>query len=183
MQQAAPSITHCTFDRTNWGVYLNGVSNPSLDSCLFRNLTYAPMQTSLVSYPKSTLSDSISGTTYRGIGVLNNETFVQDTTISKKNFAGYKNIPYLFQNYTIATNAVLTVEPGVIVKFFPGTGMTVNKGLMAVGGSTPDRYDYLHGFARRLLWRRLKCRQHSFVAYHIYLSTRLASRLERDYIH
>ena len=144
LQQAAPSITHCTFDRTNWGVYLNGVSNPSLDSCLFRNLTYAPMQISLVSYPKSTLSDSISGTTYRGIGVLNNETLVQDTTLSKKNFAGYKNIPYLFQNYTIATNAILTVEPGVIVKFFPGTGMTVNKGLIAVGGSTPDRYDYLH---------------------------------------
>ena len=138
LQQASPSITHCTFDKTNWGVYLNGVSNPSLDSCLFRNLTYASMQTSLDSYPKSTLSDSISGTTYRGIGVLNNETLVQDVTLSKKNFAGYNNIPYLFQNYTIATNAVLTVAPGVILKFFPGTGITVNKGLIAVGGSTPD---------------------------------------------
>ncbi|HEY9166525.1 MAG TPA: right-handed parallel beta-helix repeat-containing protein [Candidatus Kryptonia bacterium] len=138
LQQASPSITHCTFDKTNWGVYLNGVSNPSLDSCLFRNLTYAPMQTSLVSYPRSTLSDSISGTTYRGIGVLSGETLVQDVTLSKKNFAGYNNIPYLFQNYTIATNAVLTFAPGVILKFFPGTGITVNKGLMAVGGSTPD---------------------------------------------
>ncbi len=138
LQSASPSITHCTFDRTNWGVYLNGVSTPALDSCLFRNLSYAPMQTSLVSYPKSTLSDSISGTTYRGIGVLSNETLVQDVTLSKKNFAGYNNIPYLFQNYTIATNAVLTVAPGVIVKFFPGTGMSVNKGLIAVGGPTPD---------------------------------------------
>lgn len=138
LQQASPSITRCIFDKDNWGVYLNGVSNPSLDSCQFRNLSYAPMQTSLVSYPRSTLSDSISGTTYKGIGVLANETLVQDVTLSKKNFAGYNNIPYLFQNYTIATNAVLTVAPGVIIKFFPGTGMTVNKGLVAVGGPTPD---------------------------------------------
>ncbi len=138
LQQAAPTIVHCTFDRTNWGVYLTGVSTPALDSCLFRNLTYAPMQTSLVSYPRSTVSDSISGTTYKAIGVLANETLVQDVTLSKKNFAGYNNIPYLFQNYTIASNATLTIAPGVIVKFFPGTGMTVNKGLMAVGGPGPD---------------------------------------------
>jgi Cohesin domain/FlgD Ig-like domain/Dockerin type I domain len=96
------------------------------------------MQTSLVSYPRSTLSDSISGTTYRGIGVLANETLVQDTTLSKKDFAGFKNVPYLFQNYTIASNATLTVKPGVVLKFFPLTGLTVNKGLMAIGGSTPD---------------------------------------------
>lgn len=138
LQQASPSITHCTFDKTNWGVYLNGVSNPVLDSCLFRNLTDAPMQTSLVSYPRSTLSDSISGTTFKGIGVLANETLSQDVTLPKRNFAGFNNIPYLFQNYTIASNAVLTIAPGVILKFFPETGIAVNKGLIATGGSTPD---------------------------------------------
>jgi len=138
LQQASPRITHCVFDRTNWGVYLNGVSNPSLDSCWFRNLTYAPLQTSLVSYPRSTLSDSISGTTFRGIGVLHDETLSQDITLPKRSFAGFNNIPYLFQNYTIASNAVLTVAPGVILKFFPGTGIAVNKGLNAIGGSTAD---------------------------------------------
>ncbi len=138
LQQSSPTITGCTFDRTNWGVYLNGVSSPTLDSCLFRNLTFAPMQTSLVSYPKSTLNDSISGTTYKGIGVLAGETLSQDVTLIKKNFGGIKNIPYIFQNYTVASNAVLTIAPGVIVKFFPGTSLTVNKGLMAVGGSTTD---------------------------------------------
>ncbi|MDE3057711.1 MAG: right-handed parallel beta-helix repeat-containing protein [Bacteroidota bacterium] len=138
LQQASPTITHCTFDKTNWGVYLKGVSTPSLDSCMFRNLTYAPMQTSAISYPRSTLNDSISGTTYKGIGILNYETLAQDVTLPKRNFAGFNNIPYLFQNYTVASNATLTIAPGVILKFFPGTGMNVSKGLMAVGGATLD---------------------------------------------
>ncbi|OYV87592.1 MAG: hypothetical protein B7Z63_02125, partial [Ignavibacteriae bacterium 37-53-5] len=137
LQQAGPNINNCTFDHTNWGLYLNGVSNPAVDSCLFRDLTYAPFQTSLVSYPKSTLADSISGTTYRAIGVIS-ETLVQDVTLPKRNFAGKTNIPYVFKNYTVASNATLTVAPGVILKFFNGAGLTVNKGLNAVGGFTAD---------------------------------------------
>ena len=137
LQQAAPAINNCTFDSDNWGVYLNGVSTPALDSCLFSNLSFAPIQTSLVSYPRSTLSNSISGTTLRAIGVMN-ETLVQDVTLQKRDFAGIHRIPYLFNNYTIASNAVLTIAPGVILKFFPSTGITVNKGLIAVGGSTVD---------------------------------------------
>ncbi len=80
----------------------------------------------------------MSGTTYKGIGVLYNETLSQDVTLVKRDFAGHKNVPYFFQNYTVNTNAVLTIAPGVVLKFFPGTGLTVNKGLLAVGGSTPD---------------------------------------------
>ena len=137
LQQAGPNVNNCTFDHTNWGLYLNGVSSPALDSCLFRNLTYAPFQTSLVSYPRSTLADSITGSTYRAIGVIS-ETLVQDVTLSKRNFAGNTNIPYVFSNYTVASNAVLTVAPGVVVKFFSNCGITVNKGLLAVGGSTTD---------------------------------------------
>ncbi len=137
LQQAGPNVNNCTFDHTNWGLFLNGVSNPALDSCLFRDLTYGPFETSLVSYPRSTLADSITGTTYRAIGVIS-ETLVQDVTLPKRNFAGRTNIPYVFANYTVASNAVLTVAPGVVLKFFPGNGMTVNKGLIAVGGPTPD---------------------------------------------
>lgn len=137
LQQAAPVINNCTFDHDNWGVYLNGVSSPALDSCLFSNLTYAPFMTSLVSYPRSTLLNSISGTTLRAIGVLN-ETLVQDVTLQKRDFAGIHNIPYFFNNYTVASNAVLTIAPGVILKFAPGAALTVNKGLIALGGSTID---------------------------------------------
>jgi parallel beta-helix repeat protein len=136
--QASPKILDCTFSRDNWGVYLTGVSKPAIDSCLFSNLTYAPMRISLVSYPVSTSGDSISGTTFKGIGVLDGETLVQNVTLAEKTFAGIKNIPYLFANYTVQNNSILTINPGVILKFFPGTGMTINKGLMAVGNSQAD---------------------------------------------
>jgi len=136
-QQAAPAITHCTFDRDNWGVYLNSVSTPAIDSCLFRNLVFAPMQISLVSYPRSAQSDSICGSTYKAIGVMT-ETLSSDVTLAKKNFGGIHNIPYFFSNYTVGSNAVLTIEPGVILKFTPYSGITINKGLIAVGGSTAD---------------------------------------------
>lgn len=137
LQQAAPVINNCTFDHDNWGVYLSGVSTPALDSCSFSNLTFAPFQTSLVSYPRSTLSNSISGTTYKAIGVMN-ETLAQDVTLQNRDFGGIHHIPYFFNNYTIASNAILTIAPGVVLKFAPLTGITVNKGLIAAGGSTVD---------------------------------------------
>jgi hypothetical protein len=96
------------------------------------------MRISLVSYPSSTNGDVISGSTYKAIGVLDNETLVQDVTLTKKNFGGVNNIPYVFSNYTVANNSVLTISPGLILKFFPATGMTVRKGLVAEGKSHPD---------------------------------------------
>ncbi len=138
LTQASPRITNTIFDNDNWGIYLTGVSNPSIDSCLFNNLTYTPIRISLVSYPSSTVADSISGTTYKAIGVIDYETLVQDVTLTKKSFAGINNIPYLFAHYTVANNSILTLSPGLIIKFFPGCGLDINKGLMAIGGSSPD---------------------------------------------
>lgn len=137
LQQASPAIFGCHFDHDNWGVELNGVSNPAVDGCVFNNLSYAPLHTSLVSYPRSTDNDHIAGTTFRGIGVLD-ETLVQDVILPRRSFAGITNIPYVFGNYAIGTGAILTVEPGVILKFATGTKLTVNKGLIAEGGATPD---------------------------------------------
>lgn len=136
--QASPKILDCLFNSDNWGVYLTGVSNPSIDSCTFNNLVLAPMRISLVSYPSSTSGDVISGTTFKGIGVLEGETLVQDVTLTRKSFAGINNIPYIFGNYTVANNSVLTINPGLIIKFFPTTSLTIRKGLIAEGTSNPD---------------------------------------------
>ncbi|MBI4429925.1 MAG: right-handed parallel beta-helix repeat-containing protein, partial [Ignavibacteriales bacterium] len=135
--QASPKISNCIFDKTDWGVRLNGVSQPTLDSCTFNNLTYAPIRTSLVSYPRSSEGNNIAGTTYRAIGVLE-ETLVQDVTLPRRSFAGVNNIPYLFGDYTIGTSAVLTISPGVVMKFFSDKRMIIRKGLIAEGGSTRD---------------------------------------------
>lgn len=138
LDQASPIINNTTFSLNEWGFYLTGVSKPEVTNCSFEDLKYTPLRTSLVSYPASTSGNTISGSTYRAIGVLDGETLVQEITLPKRNFAGITNIPYLFGNYEIASNAVLTIEPGVVLKFFDNKRLTVRKGLQALGGSSAD---------------------------------------------
>ncbi|HEY5592573.1 MAG TPA: right-handed parallel beta-helix repeat-containing protein [Paludibacter sp.] len=136
--QSSPSIQNCIFKNCNWGVVLNGVSNPAIDNNKFDNLTYTPICISLVSYPSSSLGNTLSGTTYKAIGVLSEE-LVQDATLEKKNFAGIENIPYYFSgNYTIGTSVTLTMKPGIVCKFADWAKLDVKRGLLALGGATPD---------------------------------------------
>lgn len=138
LQQASPKIKHALFEHTNWGIILNGVSHPAVDTNTFHNLTYAPLQISLVSYPSSTQENVVSGSTYRAIGVLDEE-LVQDVTLSQKTFAGVENIPYYFAgDYTIGTSVVLTLDPGVVLKFNDYSELKVFRGLIAEGGATAD---------------------------------------------
>jgi parallel beta-helix repeat protein len=100
------------------------------------------MQISLVAYPASTKDNIISGTTYKVIKVRD-EILTQDITLPKRNFGGKNNIPYYFEKYEIGTSASLEINPGVICKFgeqywWNESGLYVNRGLKAIGGSTPD---------------------------------------------
>jgi parallel beta-helix repeat protein len=140
---ASPSIKNVRFENLYLGVDMNGVSAPKIDSCVFNNLQYSPMQISLVSYPVSTVGNVISGTTYKVIKVRD-EVLTKDITLPKRNFGGKNNIPYFFHNYQIGTSATLTISPGVICKFQKQnywditSGIGISRGLIALGGSTPD---------------------------------------------
>ncbi|WP_430812481.1 MULTISPECIES: right-handed parallel beta-helix repeat-containing protein [unclassified Carboxylicivirga] len=139
MQQAAPDISATLFENCTWGVELRGVSTPALTHSTFNDLTYAPMVISLVSFPRDTVNNVISGTTYKAIGILANEELVQDVTLRKNNFAGVRNIPYYFSgDYSIGTSVNLSIDPGVICKFHQGARLTVKRGLIAEGGATAD---------------------------------------------
>lgn len=147
LNSASPIIDSCTFQTSRSGVYLTGVSQPILNNCKFDNLLWGyysgnfysgyPIQTSILSFPASILNNTISGSyTLKGIGIIN-ETLSQDITLSKRNFGGINNIPYIFEGFTIGSGATLTIAPGVVCKFISGQ-LTVNKGLIAEGGSTAD---------------------------------------------
>jgi len=139
MEQAAPEINSSLFEQCDWGVELRGVSTPAITNNTFNDLNYAPMVISLVSFPRDTVNNAISGSTYKAIGVLANEELVQDVTLKKNNFAGVRNIPYYFSgNYSIGTSVNLTINPGVVCKFNRGARLTVKRGLIADGGATPD---------------------------------------------
>ncbi|MDI6804891.1 MAG: right-handed parallel beta-helix repeat-containing protein [Bacteroidota bacterium] len=137
INQASPILSNVHFDKNNGGIYMSGVSQPVVDSCVFHNLTYSPLISSLVSYPSSTIGNSISGSTWRGVRIID-ETLSQNLTLPIRTFGGVKNIPYIFGSYTVGSGAVLTIEPGVILKFVQNGSMVVRKGLIAEGGSTSD---------------------------------------------
>jgi len=137
LNNASPTIKNCAFENSGQiGISLVGNSAPAIDNCAFNNIAY-PFNTSLLTYPKSTTGNTISGTTGRGIRV-NDETLTQDATLAKREFGGIGNIPYIFRNYTVGTGAKLTINPGVICKFNDYGYLDVRNGLMAVGGSTVD---------------------------------------------
>ena len=137
LNSASPTVNNTLFEYQTYGLELNGVSAPVIKDCHFKDLTKTPIRASILSYPSVTENNTISGTTHRGIEIIN-ETLSQDFTLTKRNFAGINNIPYLFNNFTVGTGAVLTISPGVICKFYSGGSITVNKGLLALGGATSD---------------------------------------------
>lgn len=134
---ASPKILNTTFRNIAFeGITLAGSSTPTINNCTFDNITF-PFRTSLVTYPAETTGNTITGNTGRAVRVVN-ETLTQNATLVKRDFGGITNIPYVFQNYTVGTAAVLTIKPGVVCKFMSDGYINVYNGLIAKGGSTTD---------------------------------------------
>ncbi len=134
---ASPKILNTIFRNVAFeGVSLAGSSAPTINNCTFDNVTF-PFRTSLVTYPAETTGNTITGSTGRAVRVTN-ETLTQNATLLKRTFGGIPNIPYLFQNYTVGTGAILTIKPGVVCKFMSDGYINVQNGLIAKGGGTTD---------------------------------------------
>ena len=134
---ASPKILNTTFQNIAFeGITLAGSSAPTINNCTFNNVTF-PFRTSLVTYPAETTGNTISGTTGRAVRIVN-ETLTQNATLLKREFGGITNVPYVFQNYTVGTGAILTIKPGVVCKFMSDGYINVQNGLIAKGGGTTD---------------------------------------------
>ncbi len=138
LTNASPRILNTTFQNFPFsGISLAGSSKPLINGNTFNNNIAFPFTTSLVTYPAETTGNTISGTTGRAIRVTD-ETLTQDVTLIKRNFAGFTNIPYVFQNYTVGTGAKLILSPGLVCKFGKDGYLNIQNGLMAKGGGTQD---------------------------------------------
>jgi hypothetical protein len=135
LSSASPTISNCAFYKNTIGIRNSGVCAPNITNNLFDDLTYAPIEVSLVSFPVVTSGNSLSGSTYKGIAV-NSETLTQNVTLPKRSFAGIANAPYIFPSYTIGTGVTLSFDPGVICKFNSNATLIVNNGIVAEGLST-----------------------------------------------
>ncbi len=127
---ASPIIRNVSFTNFDRGVRMSSIGTaPVIENCSFEDVTY-PLETSLLCFPASLDGNVFSGTSYRGIKIIN-ETLNQDATLLSRPFGEMTNAPYIFENYTV--NADLTINPGVRCKFLDNTGMTINRSLKAIG--------------------------------------------------
>ncbi len=138
LKSASPTISNSLFSNANYGITMNGVSEPVITGNTFHDLNYSPFTISLVAYPSLTENNLISGKTWKMISVNNNETLTQDVELPRRDFGGVANIPYNFYYYTVGTGAVLTIDPGVVIKFRDYGSITVQKGLIAKGKEGAD---------------------------------------------
>lgn len=137
LTNASPTIQNSKFQNISYSAILvQGTSQPKINSNTFHNVLF-PFETSLATYPGQTTGNVLTGSTARAIRV-SNETLNLDATISKRDFAGITNIPYVLQNYTVGTSAKLTINPGVILKFMSYGYINVQNGLLAIGGAEKE---------------------------------------------
>ncbi len=122
------TITNCS----NYGVYCNGNSTPTVNTVTIQNCGQDPIAMSLLSNPTFT-NITFSANHSKAIKIIEG-TLSSDATLSTRNVAGITNIAYIITTLTISSNAKLTIQPGVVIKFNVWYGnITVNGHLIAKG--------------------------------------------------
>jgi parallel beta-helix repeat protein len=102
-------------DSYYFGIYCNGNSTPVVDNLVIQNCRLDPVAMSLLANPTLTnISFSANGS--KAIRIIEG-TLSSDATLATRNVAGITNIAYVISNLTISTNAKLTIQPGVVIKF------------------------------------------------------------------
>jgi parallel beta-helix repeat protein len=138
LSNAAPTISNCSFHGNTYGIECGGVSDPSITNSDFTGSQYTPVYMSLMSNPTFS-GNTFSNNGYKALGIIGEE-LAADATLIKRSVGGIANIPYVLiqQNLTVGSGAILTIEPGIVIKLRQDRSIIVKKALKACGGSTPD---------------------------------------------
>jgi hypothetical protein len=132
---AGPPVTNSSVSITSgYGVHIEGDATPSFTNVNVDSSTNVPVLMSLVSRPTFT-NVQFLGNTYTALGVIT-ETLAQDVRWPIRAVSGRNNMPYLVQGaLTVGLNSILTMQPGVIVKFTSSGSIFVQRGMTAQGRS------------------------------------------------
>jgi hypothetical protein len=131
-------VSNALLSDASHGLAILGVSNPAITDVAIQNCTSTPILMSVSANP-----------TYANVGFLANaitalglhgETIAVNSHLFARDVAGYTNITYYLMNgaVTMQSPAILTVDPGVVVKNeISGGGFLIEGGLIADG--TPSQ--------------------------------------------
>jgi flagellar hook assembly protein FlgD len=115
---------------TALGIY--GAANPAITNCQIYNYTYTPVYMAMFSAP------SFSNITVSNVGMLalgiQTETYSQTATIPQRSFAGYTNITYILNGFTVNSGTTITAPAGTVFKTQSGEGIIIN-GKLTVSGT------------------------------------------------
>lgn len=100
---------------SNYGVYTNGNSTPTIDNLVIQNCSLDPIAMSLTSNPAFSNITFISNYS-QAIKIIEG-TLSSNATLSPRSVAGITNISYIVDKLTISSNAKLTIQPDVVIKF------------------------------------------------------------------
>jgi parallel beta-helix repeat protein len=133
---ASGTLSHSTVtDSYQYGISCNGNSVPHIDNVDIRSCKLDPIAMSLKADPVLTnITFAANGS--KGIKILEG-TISSDAVLHQRNVAGITNVAYIVDYLTISSNAVLTIDPGVVIKFpyiwYSRCNIVVQGGLRAAG--------------------------------------------------
>lgn len=133
---ASPTLNNSVIDQSSGGIRCEGNSAGFFNNVTIQN-TWAPIGMSLTSNPTFT-NITYTANSNNGIWIIDN-TLSSNATLTKRNVAGFTNIPYLFTSLYISSGATLTLVPGIILKIESGS-FIVDGGLNATGTSSEKVY-------------------------------------------
>jgi hypothetical protein len=127
------SITNSVLSDAAHGVVARGTASPTLNTVTIANCTSTPVMQSLTAAPTYT-SLTFLNNTYTGVGLIG-EAISASAHLTQRTVAGFANITYVMIGgiLTINSPATVTIDPGIVIKFTPGTGITVENVLDAEG--------------------------------------------------
>ncbi len=117
---AGADINYSLIDRSSsFGMWINGNSDPIIENVAIQNCSSDPIAMSLTANPTFT---NITFTANLSNGIfliegLPGYSLSTNETLIKRSLAGFSNIAYIIDDLTITSNAVLTVEEGIVFKF------------------------------------------------------------------
>lgn len=126
-------VSNCLLSDAGTGLALHGLSTPVIDGVTINNSSSCPVVMSASANP--TLDNlAFHSNAITALGVFG-ENVAVDTRLYRRNVAGYDNITYcLLGTLDMLSPSVLTVDPGVVMKFgYQTAGLVIDGGLVAPG--------------------------------------------------